>query len=221
MSKQTNTELIAKELEEKILNLEYKPGQIITEHEISNKYNISRTPCRDIFQKLKSEGLIDYIPFKSNFISLLDFEIIKQSIFMRTTLEKEIIKQFTTSATPKDLLYLEYNLQLQELLIKTDFMPNEFYKLDCEFHKIWFNATNNLFIWEQIDKAQAQYKRFRMLDIVEVRNFEAIVEDHKALVFFIKNKDYINLDEHIISHLNSGIKRLKEKISSELSLYFK
>ncbi|MEG0068607.1 MAG: GntR family transcriptional regulator [Cetobacterium sp.] len=221
MTKKTNTELIAKEIEEKILNLEYKPGQIITECEISNKYNISRTPCRDIFQKLKSIGLIDSIPFKSNFISLLDFDIIKQSIFMRTTLEKEVIKNFVQIATPKDLIDLEYNLQLQNLLIKDQFNPEEFYKLDCEFHKIWFNTTNNLFIWEQIDKAQAQYKRFRMLDIVEVQNFEAIVEDHKLLISFIKNKDLVNIENHITSHLNSGIKRLQAKISSELSLYFK
>ena len=221
MLKQTSIEIIAKELKEEILNLEYKPGQIITEQEISKKYGISRTPCRDIFQKLKSEGLIESIPFKSNFIALLDFEIIKQSIFMRITLEKEILKIFVENQNEKNLLELEYNLKLQELLLKNSFTVEEFYKLDCEFHKIWFKSTNNLFIWEQIDKAQAQYKRFRMLDIVEVRNFESIYEDHKNMYIFLKERNYEKIEKCIVSHLNSGIKRLKNKITSELSLYFK
>ncbi|MGL5545061.1 MAG: GntR family transcriptional regulator, partial [Cetobacterium sp.] len=48
MSTKNNTENIYEELKEKIMNLEYKPGQVITEQEISTKYGVSRTPSRDI-----------------------------------------------------------------------------------------------------------------------------------------------------------------------------
>ncbi|MGL5191467.1 MAG: GntR family transcriptional regulator, partial [Cetobacterium sp.] len=65
MSTKNNTENIYEELKEKIMNLEYKPGQVITEQEISTKYGVSRTPSRDILSKLNSAGLIESVPFKS------------------------------------------------------------------------------------------------------------------------------------------------------------
>lgn len=221
MKNLTNTDIIALDLEEKILNLHYKPGQIITETEISKKYEISRTPCRDIFQKLKSMGLIEGIPFKSNTISLLNFDIISQSIFMRCAIEKEVLKSFLNMVDEKILLELEYNLKLQELLLETDFKVEEFYKLDCDFHTIWYRATKNMFVLEQINKAQYQYKRFRMLDIVEIKDFKSIVDDHKLLVKYIKEKNYELLEEEILNHLNSGIKRLEKKMETSLAQYFK
>lgn len=220
MSNKTNTEKIYRELEKEILNLEYKPGQVITEHEISNKYKISRTPCRDILQKLKMSGLIESIPFKSNYVALLDLDIINQSIYMRMAIETMIVKDTMKNLNEKLIAELDYNLKLQELLLKSDFTTEEFYELDCEFHKIMYRATGNLFIWEQIQKAQVHYHRFRMLDIVAVKNFEAIFQDHKKLLETIKFRKFEELEKIIDTHIYSGIRRLKDKINTEFSDYF-
>ena len=81
--------------------------------------------------------------------------------------------------------------------------------------------TKNIFIWEQLEKAQIHYKRFKMLDILEVKNFKAIYEDHKKLVDAIKDKNVEKVEEIIKEHLYSGIKRLQELIQGEFSQYFK
>ena len=220
MSTKNNTENIYEELKEKIMNLEYKPGQIITEQEISTKYGVSRTPSRDILSKLNSAGLIESVPFKSSYASLLDMDIIKQSIYMRIVIELQVIKDVIEILDDRFIAQMEYNLKLQELLLKREFEPKEFYELDCEFHKAWFAATNKLFVWEQIEKAQIHYKRFKMLDIIGVRNFDAIYEDHKMLVEIIKEKNVKKVEKVIKAHLNSGINRLQELINGEFSHYF-
>lgn len=220
MSGKNNSEIIYADLENKIMNLEYKPGQIITEQEICEKYGVSRTPSRDIMHKLKSTGLIQSIPFKSSYVALLDMSIIKQSIYMRVAIEKSVIQDIMDRRDERFIAELEYNLKLQELLLKKNFEPEEFYRLDCEFHRLWFNATQNLFVWEQIEKAQIHYRRFRMLDIVEIKNFQAIYEDHKEIVEIIKKCRYEELDKIVKSHLHSGIKRLQEFIDGEFANYF-
>ncbi|MGL4252996.1 MAG: GntR family transcriptional regulator [Fusobacteriaceae bacterium] len=220
MSEKNNSERIYEDLENKIMNLEYKPGQIITEQEICEKYGVSRTPSRDIMHKLKSTGLIQSIPFKSSYVTLLDMDIIKQSIYMRIAIEKSVIRDIMDMKDDRFLAELEYNLKLQELLLRKKFEPEEFYELDCEFHKLWFSATKNIFVWEQIEKAQIHYRRFRMLDIVEVKNFKAIYEDHKKIVEIIKECEYEQLDEIVKKHLHSGIKRLQEFIGGEFANYF-
>ncbi len=220
MSVKNNTENIYEDLKEKIMNLEYKPGQTITEQEISNIYGVSRTPSRDILNKLSSTGLIESVPFKSSYVSLLDMDIIKQSIYMRIVLEKQIIKDAVRLIDDKFIAEMEYNLKLQELLLKREFETKEFYDLDCQLHKLWYELTKNIFIWEQIEKAQIHYKRFKMLDILEVKNFKAIYEDHKELVDAIKDKNVEKVEEIISEHLYSGIKRLQNLIQGEFESYF-
>ncbi|MCQ8212049.1 GntR family transcriptional regulator [Cetobacterium somerae] len=220
MSVKNNTENIYEDLKEKIMNLEYKPGQTITEQEISNIYGVSRTPSRDILNKLSSTGLIESVPFKSSYVSLLDMDIIKQSIYMRIVLEKQIIKDAVRLIDDKFIADMEYNLKLQELLLKREFETKEFYDLDCQLHKLWYELTKNIFIWEQIEKAQIHYKRFKMLDILEVKNFKAIYEDHKMLVEVIKEKNTDKIEEIISEHLFSGINRLQNLIHGEFENYF-
>ncbi len=220
MSGKTIVEEVYQDLKYKILNFEYKPGEAITEQEISSKYSISRTPCRDVFQKLKMGGLVTSVPFKSNYISFLDLDIIRQSIYMRIAIEHKVIKDTMDKLDDKVIADLDYNLRLQELLLTSDFDPSKFYDLDSKLHKIWFSFTKNDFIWEQIQKSQVHYTRFRMLDIVAVKDFKALYEDHKKLIKVIKSKDYSGLEKIITDHLNSGIRRLEDKIKDEFSEYF-
>ena len=41
-----------------IMSYELKPGQAIVEQDISDRLNISRTPIREAFKQLESEGLV-------------------------------------------------------------------------------------------------------------------------------------------------------------------
>ena len=216
----TIVDKVYQSLKNDILNLEMIPGKIITEQEISSKYDISRTPCRDVFQRLRSKGLIDNTPYKGNHVSLLNLENIKQMIYMRIAIEVMVIKDAIINKSEKIILHLEHNLKLQELLLKSEFVATDFYKLDIEFHKIWFEFTNNMFIWSHLQESQINYRRFKMLDIVVIKDFEAIYEDHKKLFQIIKNEDIDLLEETMKKHLNSGIKRLKDKIDNEFAIYF-
>lgn len=216
----TISEDVYKSLEKDILNLKIKPGQILTEQEICEKYNISRTPSRDVLQRLKNAGLVFTIPYKANYVSLLDMDSIRQFIYMRIAIETAVIKDVIKILDDKLIAELEEKLKQQETLLQTDFTAEEFYKIDGGFHKVWFNATDKLIVWDQIQKLQVHYTRFRMLDIVAVKNFQAIYEDHKKLVDIIKSKNNDEVEVFVREHLNSGIVRLGDKIYTEFADYF-
>ncbi|SET38290.1 DNA-binding transcriptional regulator, GntR family [Natronincola peptidivorans] len=216
----TIAEDVYKNLEKDILNLTIKPGQILTEQDICERYNISRTPSRDVLQRLNNSGLVVTIPYKANYVSLLDMDRIHQFIYMRIAIETMVIRDAIKMLDDRLVAGLEYNLKLQEALLKSDFTTEEFYKIDGELHKVWFKATNKLIVWEQIQKLQVHYTRFRMLDIVAVKNFQAIYEDHVELVDIIKNKKIDCIEAFVNKHLNSGIERLGHRIYTEFADYF-
>ena len=216
----TIAEDVYKSLEKDILNLTIKPGQILTEQDICERYNISRTPSRDVLQRLNNSGLVVTIPYKANYVSLLDMDSIRQFIYMRIAIETMVIRDAIKILGDSLVAELEYNLKLQETLLKSDPTAEEFYKIDGELHKVWFKATNKLIVWDQIQKLQVHYTRFRMLDIVAVKNFQAIYEDHKEFVNIIKNREFDRIEEFVSKHLNSGIERLGDRIYKEFADYF-
>lgn len=203
-----------------ILNLEIKPGTMVTEQVICEKYNISRTPSRHVLQRLRDEGLIFSIPYKASYVSLLDLGSIRQLIYMRIAIETRVIMDAIKAKNEDFIMKLESSLRKQEELLKSDFTPDEFYEMDSEFHRTWFTQTDKLIVWEEIQKLLVHYTRFRMLDIVVVKNFYAIYEEHKELVRIIKEASFSEVDEMITKHLNGGIERLGDKIFGEYADYF-
>ncbi|MBV1757286.1 MAG: GntR family transcriptional regulator, partial [Dethiosulfatibacter sp.] len=48
-------------INQRILNLEYKPGDFIEEKKIAEEFNISRTPVREALLRLSNKSMINMI----------------------------------------------------------------------------------------------------------------------------------------------------------------
>ena len=60
--KESRKEYAYRILKENIMSLELKPGELLSEVELSEKLNISRTPIREVLMRLKNEHLIEVKP---------------------------------------------------------------------------------------------------------------------------------------------------------------
>ena len=49
-------------LKDRIVTLQYEPGKILNEIELSEEFGVSRTPIRTVFQQLESIKLVDIVP---------------------------------------------------------------------------------------------------------------------------------------------------------------
>ncbi|AOT70703.1 GntR family transcriptional regulator [Geosporobacter ferrireducens] len=219
--KSMNSDEIYHALKKDILNLRLTPGQLISENEISKKYNVSRTPVKTAFLRLSSEKYIEIVPQKGTYVTLLDMELIKEIIYMRTVLETTVIKGVLGNVPAEILCKLSDNLKKQEEIVKQpDIDPSEFYKIDSQFHGILFDFAGKTRLWQIIQEFQVYYTRFRMLDIVAVGRFDRLYEEHCELFDIIKSGDKERLDEMMERHLHGNINRLGDKIHNELKDYF-
>ncbi|MBC2581409.1 GntR family transcriptional regulator [Clostridium sp. DJ247] len=125
-------------LKSNIMSLELKPGQSISEAELSQQLNISRTPIREVLMRLKEEHLIDVKPQIGTYISLIDRDLIEEAFFMRYFLEKEALKLACNSFPEDKLMELEKNLMSQKYIVGKQNHEIEFHSLDIQFHGIIF-----------------------------------------------------------------------------------
>lgn len=212
---------IYQRIKEDILTLKIRPGEKISENDLCEQFSVSRTPIRGVFQRLNAEGLITIEPYKTTFASLLDFSEVEQMIYMRYAIEAAVLKDFVSNFDPMAIEKMRYRLRQQEvLLLGNDFIAEQFYALDAKFHNVWFQYTSREPLWKHINNAQANYTRFRMLDIVIVKNFREIYNEHEDLFAAICSKDIATVESQIKNHVYGGMRRLGTTIKTKFADYF-
>lgn len=198
--KETGKEYAYRVLKENIMSLELKPGELLSESDLSEKLSISRTPIREVIMRLKNEHLIEVKPQAGTYVSLIDKEIIDEAIFMRSLLEKEVLKQACNEFSEEIFMELEKNLFAQKLVLNKVGKENEFHNLDKEFHKLIFIGCNKINIWKSIMKISTHYNRMRLLSERKIDKAQ-IIKQHEEMVSIIKNKDLDKIDKYIDNHI--------------------
>ncbi len=208
-------------LKEAIVNLTYMPSEKLSENKIAAEFHVSRTPVKAAFTRLENEGYLTVLPQRGTFVSQLDLSRIREILYMRFVLEKDIVIQFITKVSEDDIQELQDILLTQrELITRDNFTPSEFYELDVLFHGIVFEKVGHSILWEELLKLQVNYVRFRMLDIVSTEKFSDLILEHSMLLEAIIKKDsnqYINILEE---HLQGNLQKLENIMKSNLQKYF-
>ena len=213
--------IIYEDLRDKILDLVLEPGSPVSENELCEQYEASRTPVRTALHRLADQNLIDLLPYQQSIVSLIDFEAVKEFIYARVAIETSVIKDFIDFDQPLLVEDVNHVIRKQEILLKENtFRPHDFYSLDVMLHEIWFKATEKLSLWK-IFNTDVDYTRVRILDIKEEKDYQAIVSDHKDLIAAIRDKDYDSVGPVISRHLYGGVNRIQERMSSKIGKYFK
>ena len=202
--KETGKDYAYRVLKDNIMSIQLKPGDLLSESDLSQKLNISRTPIREVLMKLKSEHLIEVKPQSGTYISLIDWNLIEEAVFMRYILEKEALKEACESFPENLIMELEKNIFAQSLIVNKEDNDIEFHRLDKEFHKLLFLGTNKVHIWESITSLSTHYNRMRLLSEMK-SNKEQIVEQHKVYLDMIKNKSKDGIEEVIEGHIKSPL----------------
>lgn len=185
--KESAREYVIRVLRYNIINLNLKPGQLVSENEIAEVLGVSRTPVREAFIELSRSSMVEIFPQKGTCISLIDMEMVEESRFMRCVLEKAVVQLACDMLTEDDMVTLEENLQLQNFCVqRKDY--KRLLTLDNSFHEFLFKACNKEITYNLIQSVMSHFNRVRVLNLAEM-DMQRTVNDHKAILKAIKDKD--------------------------------
>ena len=94
-----------------IMSYELKPGQVIVEQEVSDQLGISRTPIREAFKQLESEGLVHHFPSRGTFVTNLTVQDVEEIFQLREMFELTALKSAIHRITEEELRYIEGRLR--------------------------------------------------------------------------------------------------------------
>lgn len=202
-------EEIMRLLKEDILSLKLKPGTILSETTLAERFQLSRTPLRDVLKQLSLESYIDVYPKKGNFVSPIDLDSVEQMIYLRSALEKEILKDLASRLSLKDTRQLKDILDEQKALIEDEEATDQFLALDDQFHRTLFRVAGREFLWNLIQQFNVHYVRYRKLHMLERGKLLQIWEEHQSMLEHIASKNVEGMDTLVRHHLKDDMNSLE------------
>ena len=181
---QTLREKILETIREAILKGDLKPGEKVAEPELAERFGISRTPIREAFRQLESEGYLTVVPRKGAVVAALSERDVQEYYAVKSILEGYAAELAAKNLTDKELAKLEaINDRLKKLASEGD--VKTFYKVHHEFHDTFLKAANNSKLYELIVQLGQKFSRLRMASLsVEGRMSISVAEHDKLLDAF-------------------------------------
>lgn len=211
MKQPPSSEDIYNDIVNKIISLELKPGEKISENKMCMEYNVSRSVIRNVFARLNQINLIEVFPQRGTFVNRIDLDYIHTVLVMRLAIEKEMITRFMKlEDKDKTLKKLRDNLDKQKKYKYTDTYIDEFKKLDEEFHQLIMLSVEKYNIMDLMNEHLIHISRWRNFSVNLEGRVHELVEEHERILEGIEKGDlYYTLDS-ITEHLEtvSGIVNL-------------
>jgi DNA-binding GntR family transcriptional regulator len=191
---QTLREKILETIRDAILSGQLKPGEKVAEPELAERFGISRTPIREAFRQLESEGFLTVIPRKGAVVTALSERAVEEFYAIKSILEGYAAQISAENMTEKEIAKLEaLNERLHELAEQGD--VKNFFRVHNEFHDIFINAAGNEKLAEIIHNMLLKFNRFRLASIALPGRMEISVKEHDALIKAFRDKDGARADE--------------------------
>lgn len=193
---------IADFLRNALINGLYKPGERLKEKDITKELNVSRTPLREAFRILQSEGLLNYSSHHGVIVTPICKEDIKNLWEIRFALEIMATEKAIDNLTVQNIEELS-NIQDQIEKLDSNDKANIIQK-NTFFHMYIINAAGNERLINIIKTTWTQIQVIQAVSLFKEGRFEKSCFEHRQLISAIKLKDKELARSYMQYHLKKG-----------------
>ncbi len=158
-NKKSLSNMVYRDLKEKILKNKLLPGDKLIEMEIASELDVSRTPVREALKKLENDGLVTSFPRKSYIVSKISVKEAKNLYIVRKSLEPLCVELLAEKGLGKNTKYFqEIN---EELGVAIDNGEEELAQnLIIEWNLALVKSLNNEILYEVMTMVNKRLYRF-------------------------------------------------------------
>lgn len=140
-SEDSISKVVAEKIREEIISGKLKPGDKLKEAFLSNQMQVSRTPIREAFRVLQSEGFLTYNPNCGVMVATLGVDDVSHLYEIRSVLE-QISARYAALHISKE--QLQELVSINEEIKNFDSLnPQRSSDLDLQFHNLIALASQN------------------------------------------------------------------------------
>jgi DNA-binding GntR family transcriptional regulator len=193
---------------ERVLDSTFAGGDLLTEGEVATALGLSRTPVREAFLQLESEGLLRLYPKRGALVVPVSSQEVESVMETRVLVEQFALAK--TIARGNDVTgALEAAIERQvEHAARGD--SEAFVEADREFHTVFVNAAGNPIVATLYDSLRDRQRRMGVAALTrDERRVSSILAEHRALVAAVRARDPGRARMVLADHLQGTLELLR------------
>ena len=212
---QTLREKILETIRDAIIKGSLKPGERVSEPELAERFGISRTPIREAFRQLESEGYLEVIPRRGAVVASLSERDVVEFYAIKSILEGHAARIAAERMTDKELERLEaINERLRQIAVDGDI--KSFFRVHNEFHELFIKASGNDKLAELINQLLLKFNRLRLASLAQPGRMEISVQEHRKIIEAFRRHDGDQADNLVRHTATIGAEVLIQSMAQEL-----
>ena len=181
------TNAVLEALRNDINNCIYESGQFVTEAEISQKFNVSKTPAREALNYLCQEGLLDKIPRKGYIVKSLSLAEVQNLFQFRNILERASVELAVRYASEQELQTLS-ELARAKLDPAAEDFARQYHDLNNNFHMSVAKLSRNPYLINALQNVLNLLRRDLFTDMRR-NSLEKALEAHVLVAQAMIDRD--------------------------------
>lgn len=186
-NKKSLSNMVYRDLKDKILKNKLLPGDKLIEMEIASKLDVSRTPVREALKKLEKEGLVTSFPRKSYIVSKISVKEAKNLYIVRKSLEPLCVELLAEKGLTEKTKYFEKINEDLRLAIEND-EEELAQNLIIEWNMALVKSLNNEILIEVMTMVNKRLYRFGNFIFRNKENYQKHYENLQNIYNLIAEK---------------------------------
>nr|WP_112322973.1 GntR family transcriptional regulator [Oceanibium sediminis] len=186
---------------------EYRPGDRLVEAELAERFGVSRTPIREAFQRLETQGILAR-DGRSLIVSSLDHDQVGELYVLRAELEALAVRLAAQHAAPEEIKVL-FDMVEEDRPLVGD--PHAMNIANKRFHRQLHLASHNRYLIQQLQLVLRSMALMSHTTLSYEGRGPATIDEHRAIVQGIADRDAAAADAALRQHISAAYEtRLKQ-----------
>jgi DNA-binding GntR family transcriptional regulator len=204
---------VAERLRERIVHGELAPGSRLNERVLCAELHISRTPLREAFKTLASEGLVTLHPDRGASVTPVTIDTVRQIFEMLGALEGlagELACRNITDAQFMEIRALHYQMLVHHARGELA----EYFRYNQQIHIKLVEASGNPVLDQTYRNLNAHVRRARYMANLSPERWDRAVKEHEQILDALSARDSARLQTLLREHLGHKMVAVLEALQA-------
>ena len=207
-------EEVLSKLRQMILEGELEPGSHIVERSLCERFKVSRTPLREAFKVLRSEGLVEILPNRGARVPTFGKKEICDAMEIMAALEGlagELAAERATDDVIADIRALHYQMFAHYLRAQVA----EYFRANQSVHRRIVEAAGNQLLTAGHDALALRVMRARyLMNLWDHTRWADAIRSHEAILDALVRRSGAELGQLLRQHLHAQTQRVVDHFNA-------
>lgn len=198
---------VYEEMKARLINYRFRLGERLNEVELAKQFDVSRTPLREVFNRLTAEGWLLFVPNKGFFCRSLEPQTIFDLYEMRRSLEEMSLRLAIERASDDAIAELA-KFGRDVCFVSEDAPTDLLVQLDEEFHQKIADLSENAELAHAIRRVNERLHFIRWVALEDPQRRQKTYEEHHRILDALRTRDV----ETGVEIMRAHVSRSREEI---------